>query len=278
MRIVPKAVLAALALTGSVMTLSAPANAQVSAYIGVGGDPGYGAYYGSDPYAEPYYADPYDSAYADPYACDYYEPPWGYPPDYCAYQIWQEPIYVGGLWYSGPIYYRGFGADRSFWLNGGWHRDEWRGSRPGRIDWGRNMRWSGPVHHFTGGNWNRGGNFASHTRTGRNWNGGNFNRGSERGRDFAAPQVGGQRQAFQGGENFRGRFGGANGAAREGARTNFVRPGNAANTSNLRGRFGGQSFAARGQGGSSHFGGQAGPRAGAGAQRGGEHGQGHRGH
>jgi hypothetical protein len=264
MRLVTKAVLAALAMTGSIMAVSSPAKAQVSAYVGIG-DPGY---YGPDPYADPYYgdpyyADPYDSAYADPYACDYYDPPWGYPPDYCAYQIWQQPIYVGGIWYSGPVYYRGFGADRMFWLNGGWHRDEWRGARPGRIDWGRNMRWSGPVHHFTG----RGGNFA-----GRAWNGGNFERGV-RGRDFGghnfAPQSG-PRQAFRAGGNFnRAAEGG-----RDFGRRNFAAPQSGQRqafqgSGSVRGRFGGQSFAGGGHAAGRSFGGQAGPRGGGGFQRGG---------
>src|SRR5664279_8842 len=67
MRLVTKAVLAALAVTGSAMAVSAPAKAQVSAYVGIGGgDPYYGGSYQSDPYADPYYADPY--AYGDQYA------------------------------------------------------------------------------------------------------------------------------------------------------------------------------------------------------------------
>jgi hypothetical protein len=302
MKRLTKAVFAALALTGSAIAISAPAEAQVSAYVGVGG-PGYGAYYESDPYADPaygdpyygdpYYADPYDQAYADPYACDYYDPPWGYPPDYCAYQVWQEPIYVGGIWYSGPIYYRNFGGERLFWLNGGWRHDEWRGARPGRIDWGRNMRWSGPIHHqeFAGrGNWNgregyRGGNFA-----GRNWNGGgNVNRGGDafRGREFGARDFSGRdsggrdagRRDFagrtnvpnfaapqnraQGGE-VRGRFGG-NFQGREFGGRAFAQPGVATNNGSLRGRFGGQTFQAGGPR-------AGGPRAG-GFSGGGSHGE-----
>ena len=157
MRRVTKAVLAAIALAGAAAAMSAPANAQ-SFGVTVG-DPYAGGYLGPDPYgapppppayADPYAAqappppayDPYAYGYGapayDPYACtayDYYNPPWGYPPDYCNYQVWQQPVYVGGLWYSGPIYYRDFDGDRMFWLNGGWHRDEWRGERPGHIDW-----------------------------------------------------------------------------------------------------------------------------------------------
>ena len=146
MRNITKAVLAAIALAGAATAMSAPAKAAVGFSVGVtGGDPSYGGYYESDPYAEPYYDpsaapyDPYAAPYdqyaadpyaADPYACDYYDPPWGYPPDYCRYQVWYEPVYVGGLWYNGPIYYRNYSGLNWFWLNGGWRRDEWRGPRP----------------------------------------------------------------------------------------------------------------------------------------------------
>jgi hypothetical protein len=97
-----------------------------------------GDYHGSD-----YYSGNanYDSS------CDYYTPPWGYPADYCRYRIWNQPVYYGGNWYSGPIYYRTDGGSNSFWLNGDWRRNEWRGSRP-RIDWNRrgNQLWRGDVH------------------------------------------------------------------------------------------------------------------------------------
>jgi hypothetical protein len=107
--------------------------------------PGYGAPAPSPPYYGPQTYG-YAPAYGDPYACDaydYFNPPWGYPPDYCNYNVWYEPVYFGGLWYSGPIYYRDFDGQRMFWLNGGWRRDEWRGSRPAHIDWSHNMRWTG---------------------------------------------------------------------------------------------------------------------------------------
>ena len=254
MNLATKAVFGALAVAGSVMAVSAPASAQ-SFSFGIGGDNGYiGGTYDSDPYAgsygpDPYYApDPYydDYAYADPYACtyyDYYNPPWGYPPDYCNYQTWNEPVYYGGLWYGGPIYYRSYGGVNWFWLNGGWRRDEWRGTRPARIDWGHNRYWRGEINHrpnsrgvwngrqwngrgFTGGNVARG-NFqgrsfnGGNAFAGRNWNGGDNNRfggnrfGGDRGRDFGnrnsgqnfvAPRANdGGRGNFQRGGGFRGR-------------------------------------------------------------------------
>lgn len=152
MRSLRKAALVAILMGGTIAGFAMPAVAQT-----------YDGYYGPDPYGpppppdygppppQPDYAPPppaygYEPAYGDPYACDaydYYDPPWGYPPDYCNYNVWYEPVYVGGLWYSGPVYYRDFGGERMFWLNGGWHHDEWRGARPAHIDWGRNMRWAG---------------------------------------------------------------------------------------------------------------------------------------
>jgi hypothetical protein len=86
------------------------------------------------------------SASYDP-NCDYYSPPWGYPSDYCQYQLWNEPVFYSGSWYSGPIYYRNVGGANWFWLNGNWRRDEWRGARP-RIDWNRggNVFWRGDIH------------------------------------------------------------------------------------------------------------------------------------
>src|ERR1043166_9137285 len=104
MKSISKVAIGALTLAGSIMAIGAPAQAQ-SVYFGADSGGGvYGGYdsgayadpYYSDPYADPYYdayaADPYGS---DPYACsyyDYYEPPWGYPPDYCNYQVWTQPV------------------------------------------------------------------------------------------------------------------------------------------------------------------------------------------
>ena len=273
MKKMTKAVLAALALTGAAMAMSAPAKAQVSAYVGVGGDSGFGAYYESDSYADPYYAAPYadayDSNYADPYACDYYdyyEPPWGYPPDYCNYQVWTQPVYASGLWYGGPIYYRSYSGVNWFWLNGGWRRDEWRGSRPGRIDWSRNRYWSGQIHHrpnsrgvwngrswngngFVGGNYNRG----NYNRG--NWNGRDGNgRDGNRGRDFSG-------RSWNGGNNFAGRNWNGGGTVKrggDGARgrdlgpranaPNAVAPQNGRQGGDFRGRTGG-NFRGRESGG-----------------------------
>src|ERR1041384_4753756 len=139
MKRVTRAVFGALAVAGSAMALTAPAAAQ-SVYFGADSNGGVYGGYNSGGYADPYYADPgyadpayadpyydsyaYDSAYGDPYAScdyyDYYEPPWGYPPDYCNYQVWTDPVYYGGLWYGGPIYYRSYAGVNWFWLNGGW--------------------------------------------------------------------------------------------------------------------------------------------------------------
>ena len=223
MRSLAKAALVAVVMGGTVADFAIPAMAQTAAPYYDNG------YYGPDPYGPPPppdygpppppdygpppppdYGPPpppaygYAPAYGDPYACetyDYYDPPWGYPPDYCDYNVWYQPVYVGGLWYSGPIYYRDFGGDRMFWLNGGWHRDEWRGERPAHIDWSRNMRWAGGPERgrsFGGGDAFRGnrGNYGAIPRGG--YGGiarGNYGASAPR----FAPQGGGSRGGFGGG-------------------------------------------------------------------------------
>jgi len=114
-----------------------------------------------------------DRGYEDPCAYyDYYDvpPPWGLPPGYCGYRVYYDPVFWGGSWYRGPIYYRWYGGHRQFWLHGGWRRDEWRGHRPARIEWrGGDGDWRGSHWHGadrwdggdarwrSGGHWGRGG-------------------------------------------------------------------------------------------------------------------------
>lgn len=50
---------------------------------------------------------------------------WNYPVSYC-------PVFFGGQWYRGPMYYRNSHGRNYFWVRGDWHRDEWRWRRP---DW-----------------------------------------------------------------------------------------------------------------------------------------------
>ena len=104
-----------------------------------------------------------DGSFNDP--CDYYDyydeaPPWGLPPDYCDYPVYSEPVYFGGYWYRGPIYYRWYHGRRLFWLHGGWHEDGWRGARPPRISWQNR------------GGWNNGFRPGVGYRGGRDWRGG----------------------------------------------------------------------------------------------------------
>lgn len=78
---------------------------------------------------------------------DYYAPPWGYPPDHCRYEIWDQPVYAGGVWYNGPIYWRLDNGVRVFWINGGWRPHGWNAPPP-RFIWGRKgfVVWHGPSH------------------------------------------------------------------------------------------------------------------------------------
>jgi hypothetical protein len=129
------------AILGAVMvaSLAAPASAQVDFGLSFG---------------EP------DTAFQPCDYSDYYDeaPPWGLPEDYCDYPVYFEPVYFGGSWYRGPIYYRWTHGRRLFWLNGGWREDGWRGPRPGRITWshrGGHFR-GGPGNGWHGREW-RGG-------------------------------------------------------------------------------------------------------------------------
>lgn len=67
------------------------------------------------------------------------------PRDYHRYRTWHEPVYYGGSWYRGPIYYRTYGSRRMYWLDGGWRYDGWRGPRPRHIEW-RDRGWRGRDH------------------------------------------------------------------------------------------------------------------------------------
>jgi hypothetical protein len=105
MKTILKSALAAAALLGSTATLTQPANAGVGISIGVA-LPG------------PVYASPYGAGYVA-YDDDYY----------------YDPIYVSGAWYHGPYRYRMRHGERVFYVNGGWHRNEWRnGPMPATME------------------------------------------------------------------------------------------------------------------------------------------------
>lgn len=52
-------------------------------------------------------------------------------PGYVAYdeQYYYDPIYITGAWYHGPYRWRMRGGERVFFVNGGWHRNEWHEGR-----------------------------------------------------------------------------------------------------------------------------------------------------
>lgn len=160
MKAIAKLAFGALMLGGAAIAVAAPAAAHTSVGISFGfGGPDYGPAYG------PAYG------YDDPCAYyDYYDapPPWGLPPGYCGYQVYYDPVFWGGSWYRGPIYYRSYGGHRQYWLNGGWRHDEWRGRRPAHIEWrsgghdawrsGGYGDWRGGTYRRSGGDHFRGGN------------------------------------------------------------------------------------------------------------------------
>ena len=52
-------------------------------------------------------------------------------PGYVAYddQYYYDPIYISGAWYHGPYRWQMRGGERVFFVNGRWHRNEWREGR-----------------------------------------------------------------------------------------------------------------------------------------------------
>jgi hypothetical protein len=55
----------------------------------------------------------------------------GASPAYVAYddQYYYDPIYISGAWYHGPYRWRMSGGERMLFVNGRWHRNEWREGR-----------------------------------------------------------------------------------------------------------------------------------------------------
>jgi hypothetical protein len=88
--------------TTAMIAMNAPADARVSVGIGIGipGPPVYGpAYYPPGPCYN------YDYYYAG----------------YCGYSAYADPVFLGGVWYNGPHYYRTFHGQQQVWFRGGWH-------------------------------------------------------------------------------------------------------------------------------------------------------------
>jgi hypothetical protein len=99
MKMILKSALAAAAMAGAAAAIPGPAMAGVGVSIGIG----------VPVLTTPVYS-PYGPGYS-PYEGQYY----------------YDPIYIGGSWYHGPYRWRSERGGREFWVNGGWHRNEWRG-------------------------------------------------------------------------------------------------------------------------------------------------------
>lgn len=71
-------------------------------------------------------------------------------PDYVPYdaEFYYDPIYIGGAWYHGPYRWRMVHGVRVFWLNGGWHRNEWHGAVPVSLVFRNGGYWRGG--HYAG--------------------------------------------------------------------------------------------------------------------------------
>lgn len=153
--------------------------------------------------------------------CDYA----GCPDHFWRFPIHYGPVFFHGKWYRGPVYFRSDRYGREYWVRGGWHRDEWRGRRPG---WARRSYDGPPLgfeyyanHGFQlGDHWRHehdadaGGNGDWRGAAGRDyggdhsWNGGHHHdNGGDQGRNWS--DNGGDR-SNSGGTNGDWRTGGTN--------------------------------------------------------------------
>lgn len=173
-----KIALGAAMVAGAATLAAEPASAHVSVGIGFGvGYPGYypGYFYGPRPYYR--YCDPY-SPYYDPYYCgDPYYDGYGYGPTF------GDVVFFDGGWWRGPFRHRYYHGHDWYWVNNGWHRNEWHGRVPGSITFrnggsfnhGRYNGFNGAEHFGRSP-----GDFRTHIRGGgdggdRRFNGGSFN-------------------------------------------------------------------------------------------------------
>ena len=107
MRISFKTALAALVVAGGA-AIAAPASAQ-SFGLGIGPNGGLTFSYDS-------------GGYCDDYGC---------PNDFWNMPVYYGPVFWGGYWYDGPLYYRVWRGQRQYWIRGAWRFEDWRGPRPG---------------------------------------------------------------------------------------------------------------------------------------------------
>ena len=115
MKMILKTALMAATIAGAAAFAPTIATAQIGITLGIGG-PG--------PVFAPDYA-PCGPGYGpcgdgyNPYEGEYY----------------YDPIFFGGYWYHGPYRWRMSGGERVYWIDGGWHRNEWTGGAyPGSIN------------------------------------------------------------------------------------------------------------------------------------------------
>jgi len=194
-----KIALGAALMAGAATLAAPPAAAHVSVGIGFG-VPGYGYapgyYYGPPRYRYARYCDPY-SPYYDPYYCGdpYYDSYYGYG----GYgPVFGDVVFFDGGWYRGPFRHRYYGGHDWYWVNNGWHRNEWHGRMPSSIS-------------FRNGGYYRGGRYGGfHGATTFGRSGGSFHGNAVRSGSVSHFNGGSTRgsASFHGGGSWHGNGGG----------------------------------------------------------------------
>jgi hypothetical protein len=154
---------------------------------------------------------------------DTYRPTGGYcdqsgcPDRFWRYRIYYGPVFFHGRWFKGPVYVKDDRGRHYFWVQGGWHRDEWHEQRP---SWARNSHFGPalPREYYQANNFGGGGQRRDEGRNHGDNQGyqdyQNYEAQGEYSRDYGALRSGSN-------EADRNQYGGGNGSYQQGDRRGY---------------------------------------------------------
>jgi hypothetical protein len=104
----------------------------------------------------------------------------GCPNNFWRYRIYYGPVFYHHRWFRGPVYTKDDYGRNFFWINGGWHRDEWHARRP---SWARNEYFGPPQSRdfYQANNFGRHDGYGDHGPDGRRDYGDNGRYGPDNG-------------------------------------------------------------------------------------------------